>query len=69
MSVQVEELARVFRYASMELADPGPHLSPEEVRDIYSASFPELATASIEGPEVTQGKLIYEFRRAAGSKG
>ena len=31
--------------------------------------FPDIATASITGPEVIGDKLLYRFSRAIGSKG
>lgn len=60
---------RVFSYGGAELPDPGVRYSPDQVRDIYSASFPEITTAVIEGPVVKGGKIVYEFRKAAGTKG
>ena len=69
MSINVSETTRVFLYNGTELPDPGPHMSPTQVRDLYSASFPELTSAEIEGPIVRADKLKYEFRRAAGTKG
>lgn len=69
MAVTVTSLTRSFSYNGMELPDPGAQLSAEEVRDVYSASFPELTSASIEGPETKGNKLVYTFRRAVGTKG
>lgn len=69
MALQTEAAVRVFSYAGAELPDPGPHMSPEQVRDLYSASFPEIVSAQIEGPTRNGNKLVYEFRRAAGTKG
>ena len=36
---------------------PISRLTPEQVRDFYSSSYPEITTASIEGPEVVDGVL------------
>ncbi|MEO8383637.1 MAG: PRTRC system protein C [Betaproteobacteria bacterium] len=61
---------RVFLYENRTLNDPDSNLSPEEVRDIYAATYPELATAVIDGPEAGEGgEQEYAFRRAAGTKG
>ena len=46
-----------------------PELSVDQVRDTYSAAYPEIATASLEGPEAVGNKLVYRFSRAIGSKG
>lgn len=69
MAIQTQALQREFVYSSMTLPDPGPNLSPAAVRDIYAASFPEITTAEIEGPTRKGDKLVFEFRRAAGTKG
>jgi hypothetical protein len=44
-------------------------MTPEQVKDVYSATYPEITSASIEGPEHKGGKLVYTFRRAVGTKG
>ncbi len=61
--------SRVFAYSSITLPDPNPKLPPEEVKAIYSAQYPELATAFINGPEAVGDKLRYEFVRQIGVKG
>jgi len=67
--MQIATLTRVFDYNGVRLPDPGPHLSPEQVRDIYAATYPDITSAQIEGPENKAGKLVYSFRRAIGTKG
>ena len=62
-------LAREFLYNGIKLPPPTPQASPEDVRHAYAAAYPELATAAIEGPEVTGDKMVYRFVRAVGSKG
>lgn len=69
MTIQVTQAKRVFIYGSAHLPDPGEGLSPEEVRDVYSASFPEIVSAAIEGPVAKNGTLEFTFRKAVGSKG
>ena len=69
MAVQAQKITRSFSYASVTLPDPGEHMTPEEVRDLYSATYPELATASVEGPETKGDQLVYSFRKAVGTKG
>ena len=69
MTITVQKLLRSFAYNGIILPDAGSELSPEQVRDVYSATYPEITTASIEGPEQKGERLIYTFRRAVGTKG
>ncbi|TAM83464.1 MAG: PRTRC system protein C [Acidobacteria bacterium] len=62
-------LGRSFSFQSLKLPDPDPKLSAEEVRTLYSQQYPDIATATITGPEVVGDKLVYRFSRAIGSKG
>ncbi len=65
----VTPAVREFSYLGIRLPDPNPQLSADEVKTLFSAQYPELATAAINGPEAVGGKLRYEFLRALGSKG
>lgn len=67
--MKIEQLAREFHYNGLSLPDPGAHHTPEQVRDMYSAAYPEITTAAIEGPEKKGDKLVYTFKRAVGTKG
>lgn len=69
MSVETRAMDRTFVYNGLHLPDPDPKLTPEQVRDAYSATYPEITTAAIEGPEATGGTLRYKFTRAIGTKG
>ena len=60
---------REFTYSGIRLPDPNPGMTLEQVREIYAPAYAELTTAAIEGPEVTDGKMIYRFVRAVGAKG
>lgn len=60
---------RIFRYNSIELEDPGPQYDSAEVRNLYSATYPEIVNAAIEGPTKEGDKVVYTFRRAVGTKG
>jgi PRTRC genetic system protein C len=66
--MHVETLRRVFKYNGASLQDPDSGMTPEQVKDIYSAAYPELTTAVIEGPEESNGQLAYSFRKAVGTK-
>lgn len=69
MAIETKLLERSFRYNSVDLPDPGAQFNAEQVRDLYSGTYPEITTAAIEGPEEKAGKLVYTFRRAVGTKG
>jgi len=69
MTITVQKLLRSFAYNGIALPDPGSDLTPEQVRDVYSATYPEITTASIEGPEQKGERLVHTFRRAVGTKG
>ncbi len=42
MSIKVETLVREFQYNGLSLPDPSPNQTPDQVRDIYSAAYPEI---------------------------
>jgi PRTRC genetic system protein C len=69
MTMQFRTMERVFRYNGVRLPDPDPKLTPEEVRAAYTNQYPELATASITGPDGSGDQLRYDFVRAIGTKG
>lgn len=68
MPIAVQEIKRVFRYNGIALPDV-PGLDPREVRDLYSAQYPELISAEIEAGEVRDGTKEFTFRKAVGTKG
>ena len=65
----VKSLIREFHFKGMNLADPGMHLSPADVRDYYSAHFPDLTGAAVKGPKVEGSKEIWNFEGKVGTKG
>ena len=67
--MEVKPLVRSFEFNGMRLPDPNPKLSVEEVRALYANQYPDIATASITGPEPVGDKLVYRFTRAIGTKG
>jgi len=62
-------LSRIFEFNGVRLPDINPNLSPEEIRTLYAHQFPDIATATITGPEAVGDKLRYSFVRAIGAKG
>ncbi|CAE6848528.1 hypothetical protein R69746_07243 [Paraburkholderia aspalathi] len=69
MSISIAALVREFAYNGMTLLDPGPSFSPDQVRDLFTAQYPELTTAAVDGPEMAGEVARYKFVRAAGAKG
>ncbi|WP_354678148.1 PRTRC system protein C [Cupriavidus plantarum] len=69
MALEIIKLIRQFSYNGMNFMDPGAAFTPDQVRDVYSAQYPELTTAAVDGPEVKDGIARYTFVRAAGAKG
>jgi PRTRC genetic system protein C len=65
----IETMDREFRYDNLRLPDPNRRLSIDEVRTAFSATYPEIATASVTGPEAVGNKLVYYFTKAIGTKG
>ena len=68
-SLKAEVLLREFNYNGVRIPDPAPQMSVEQVRDLLTPTYPEIATATLTGPEDTRAALRYTFSRAIGSKG
>ena len=68
MSISIQEIKRCFRYNGMLLPDV-PGMEPREVRDLYSAQYPELVSAEIEPGAIVNGMQEFTFRKAVGTKG
>ena len=69
MAVKTQAVQREFSYNGIALPEIGLQFSPTEVRDVYSATYPELASAEVTGPEQKGDKLVFTFKRAVGTKG
>lgn len=69
MALTVTKMTRVFQFNGIRLPDPNPKMSIDDVKVLYSAQYPELTTAVVNGPEAAGDKLRYTFDRAIGSKG
>lgn len=67
------DMPRVFRFdnggTEVELSDPHEIFSPESVLNFYSATYPILTTAKIEGPEIINDKVTFKFVTTLGTKG
>lgn len=67
--MKVEPLTREFHYNGVKLVDPLPSSDPEKIKAFYSALYPEIASAIVEGPEYKGSKVVYTFKRSVGTKG
>jgi PRTRC genetic system protein C len=62
-------LLREFYFNGVRIPDPAPDMTVEEVRDFLTPTYPEIATATLTGPDATGSTMRYTFDRAIGSKG
>ena len=67
--IESTTLVREFTHNGVKLPDPNPGMALEQGRAIYANQYPDLATATITGPEADGEKLRYGFVRAIGTKG
>lgn len=67
--MQSKVLKRVFMSNGNPLTDPDPSLSPAQIKDFYSAIYPELLNAEVQGPVVGETDLVFTFHRTTGTKG
>ncbi len=49
-NLKVEALAREFHHNGIRTPEPRPDLTVEQVRDLLTPNYPEIATASVSGP-------------------
>jgi PRTRC genetic system protein C len=68
-TLKTEPLHREFFYNGTRIPDPAPTMTVDQVRELLTPSYPEIATATVTGPEDTGNALRYTFSRAIGSKG
>lgn len=66
-------LKRAF-YMNLEgqeirLDDPQSTMTPQAVLNFYSVTYPVLTTATIEGPEIKDDEVQFQFVTTIGTKG
>ena len=69
MALNVTGMKRVFKFGNRELKDPDKNMSPEDVMQFYSGTYPELTTSNVHGPKIDGDKAVYEFKTTIGTKG
>lgn len=62
--MSIKTMNRVFRFGSVQLTDPSPSMTPEQVKEVYAVNHPHLAEAVIEGPTTEGANLVYDFKPA-----
>ena len=68
MAIEVKEIVRRYRYNGVTLPDVAG-MSSKEIRDLYSAQYPELVSAEVDTGEIVDGVQEITFKRAVGTKG
>ncbi len=73
MALHATGLTRLFKIkkgaAVIDLPDPNPSLTPEDVIRFYSGQYPELTNCTVNGPKTEGGFMLYEFSTTVGTKG
>ncbi len=54
---------------NVELKDPHPDMSVDEVVKHHSRQYPELANATVDGPTMEGDTAVYKFGTVIGDKG
>lgn len=73
MALLTNILPRVFKFkhknTNLMLADPNTKFTVNAVLNFYSNTYPELTTASVQGPVFEKDTILYEFVSVMGTKG
>jgi len=73
MPLVAQQLTREFKFKKdgtpVTLPDPNPEFSVEEVMQFYSGQYPELTTATLDGPKVEGKTAVYSVKTTVGTKG
>ena len=57
MPITITKMTRLFQFNGIRLPDPNPNMPVDEVKALYAAPYPELATAVVNGPEAVADKM------------
>lgn len=73
MALVVNGMNRQFTFKhgneTISLNDPDPTQSPDAVMSFYANTYPELTTATVQGPTIKDDEAVYEFKTTIGTKG
>ena len=67
--MHIQQTEALFRCpGGLVLPDPDASLGIETVRQLYASSYPEIITAAVSGPELVDGREVFTFKTAVGTK-
>jgi PRTRC genetic system protein C len=73
MALNILNTTRVFEFQfkgeDLKVEDPNPSFSPDEVVSFLSNTYPTLTNSTITGPEIKEGKAVYNIKSVFGEKG
>ncbi|WP_028896237.1 PRTRC system protein C [Prevotella sp. HUN102] len=73
MALEIKGMKRTFKFRkgseNITLKDPDGSYSPDMVMSYYANIYPELTTATVHGPSISDDKAEYEFKTTIGVKG
>ena len=69
MAYNIKTAKREFIYEDRILDDPNPEMTPERVKEHFTAFYPELVNAKVTGPVFDGVKATYTFGAKMGKKG
>lgn len=58
-------IIRRFIYNGQDLIDPDPSMSPDEVRQLYACTIPELNNAIVHYPDSEDGNYMFENKASS----
>ena len=73
MAIDIKKTRRIFQMSNnngktIDLIDPNPAMTINEVSEFHSATHPQLLNSSYEQTE-SNGDLLIVFKTVAGTKG
>ena len=67
--MEIKGLERKFLYDNKELPEINVKLSPKEVMNVWSNTYPELNNGQVVGPEIVDEQQVFTFKSILGEKG
>ena len=65
----ITQVNRRFVYNNIQLDDPNPEWTVDQVLEFYSEAYPKLAQGVVDGPEFIDDAMQYDLVEKVGSKG
>ncbi len=65
----ITTVPRTFQYMGMQLDDPDPRMSLDQVKAHFTNVHPEMLNATMEGGDFDGTSQVFVIRRATGTKG